>query len=151
MIIGDTKRHLFPNECRLKNITYATTIQYEIDVEFMIFNKSNGKYVTITKTFPEKNKYELGSFPIMLKSDLCILKSLHKDVAYQLGECRHDYGGYFIIDGKEKVHYPARKIWRQSYLYSYVKKTTNTIIRSKYIRYPKTIRNPNERWLYDAI
>ena len=109
MIIGDTKRHLFPNECRLKNITYATTIQYEIDVEFMIFNKSNGKYVTITKTFPEKNKYELGSFPIMLKSDLCILKSLHKDVAYQLGECRHDYGGYFIIDGKEKVIIPQEK------------------------------------------
>ena len=109
MIVEDQKRHLFPNECRLKNITYATTIHYEIDVEFMIYNKALGKYVTFQKSFPENDKYELGSFPIMLKSDLCILKSLNKDIAYQLGECRHDYGGYFIIDGKEKVIIPQEK------------------------------------------
>ena len=107
MIIEDSKRPLYPNECRLKNITYATTIYYKVDVEYeFIFNT---KKKTIKKTFPEENFYELGSFPIMLKSKLCILNELNKDVCYQLGECRHDYGGYFIIDGKEKVIIPQEK------------------------------------------
>ena len=45
----------------------------------------------------------LGKFPIMLNSDLCILNKLEKDVKFFMGECRNDLGGYFIIDGKEKV------------------------------------------------
>jgi len=107
MIIEDqkTKRPLYPNECRLKNITYATTIYYKVEVDFVF----NTKKKTIRRTYPENDYYELGSLPIMLKSKLCILNKLNKDVCYQLGECRHDYGGYFIIDGKEKVIIPQEK------------------------------------------
>ena len=39
----------------------------------------------------------------MLQSDMCILKSLSPEVRYNMGECRNDKGGYFIVDGKEKV------------------------------------------------
>jgi DNA-directed RNA polymerase II subunit RPB2 len=39
----------------------------------------------------------------MLNSDLCILNSLDPLVKFNMGECKNDYGGYFIIDGKEKV------------------------------------------------
>ena len=45
----------------------------------------------------------LGKFPIMLFSDRCILKNLEPEVRFNMGECRNDPGGYFIIDGKEKV------------------------------------------------
>jgi DNA-directed RNA polymerase II subunit RPB2 len=39
----------------------------------------------------------------MLHSDLCILKDLPREVRYNMGECKNDLGGYFIIQGKEKT------------------------------------------------
>ena len=44
----------------------------------------------------------LGKFPLMVKSYLCILNKLSDSTCFNLGECRNDKGGYFIIDGKER-------------------------------------------------
>ena len=45
----------------------------------------------------------LGRIPTMLHSSTCVLNNMPKNVLSEVGECRYDQGGYFIIDGKEKV------------------------------------------------
>jgi DNA-directed RNA polymerase II subunit RPB2 len=99
IIYDDNNTHyMFPNDARLRNMTYGITIHYDVDVDFIYYVGDERKEHTM-----KLEKIYLGRFPIMLQSDLCILKSLVKEVRFNMGECRNDYGGYFIIDGKEKV------------------------------------------------
>ena len=90
--------YMYPNDARLRNMNYGITIHYDIDVEFMYYN--GDQKIEETKTY---EKIYLGRFPIMLHSNLCILKGLSTEARFNVGECRNDYGGYFIINGKEKV------------------------------------------------
>ena len=100
VIYDDHHSHyMYPNDARLRNMTYGVTIHYEVDVDYIYYE--DDKKIKYTNTLGEK--ILLGKFPIMLQSDLCILKSLNKEVRFNMGECRNDFGGYFIIDGKEKV------------------------------------------------
>ena len=107
---NETERihYMYPNEARLRNMSYKFTIHYDVDVEFKILiDNEEGltgmdKFRTINKIITLE-KILLGRFPIMLQSDLCLLKGLNPEVRYNLGECKNDNGGYFIIDGKEKV------------------------------------------------
>jgi len=94
----NSSHYMFPNDARLRNMTYGITIHYDVEVDFLYYIEGEQKIhkIIIPKVF-------LGRFPIMLQSDLCILNNMNKEVRFNMGECRNDYGGYFIIDGKEKV------------------------------------------------
>ena len=99
VIYDDHRAHyMFPNDARLRNMTYGITIHYDVEVEFKYYIGAEKKEHTMTLP-----RIFLGRFPVMLQSDLCILNTMNKDVRFNMGECRNDYGGYFIIDGKEKV------------------------------------------------
>jgi DNA-directed RNA polymerase II subunit RPB2 len=99
IIYDDNNAHyMFPNDARLRNMTYGITIHYDVEVDFNYYVGSEKKTHNLIL-----NKIYLGRFPIMLQSNLCILQSLTKEVRFNMGECRNDFGGYFIIDGKEKV------------------------------------------------
>jgi len=89
--------YMYPNDARLRSMTYGVTIHYDVDVEFDYY--LNDENIKETKTL---EKIYLGRFPIMLHSNLCILRGLSTEARFNLGECRNDFGGYFIIDGKEK-------------------------------------------------
>lgn len=89
--------YMYPNDARLRNMTYGITIHYDVEVDFIYYQ--GGEKIEVSKTL---EKIYLGRFPIMLHSNLCILRGLATEARFNLGECRNDYGGYFIIDGKEK-------------------------------------------------
>ena len=126
--IGTTSRvhYMYPNDARLRNMTYGVTIHYDVDVEFdNVINeegrggeqesseKAVSKEKIVTITLPQ---ILLGKFPIMVHSNLCILTGLPKDVAYNLGEDKSDHGGYFIVDGKEKI-IVSQEIFADNMLY----------------------------------
>ena len=102
IIYDDHHSHyMYPNDARLRNMSYGTTIHYDVDVEITYYEGDEKKEKNFTL-----DKIYLGRFPIMLQSNLCILSGLSKEVKFNMGECRNDYGGYFIIDGKEKIIIP---------------------------------------------
>ena len=104
----EREHYMYPNEARLRNMTYGFTIHYDVDIKFKILidkeDGSTGKdKFDIHEETIQLDKIYLGKFPIMLQSNMCILNGLAPEARFNLGECRNDPGGYFIIDGKEKV------------------------------------------------
>ena len=99
IIFDDDREHyMYPNIARLRNMTYAITIHYDVFIEYFITEDGE-----TTETQSTLEKIFLGRLPIMLNYNLCILNGLSPEVKFNMGECKNDLGGYFIIDGKEKV------------------------------------------------
>ena len=111
---GDKSHYMTPNEARLRNMTYSTSISYDVDVEFIHKNikgtdKDGKELPGETKTELTVENRSFGRFPIMTHSNKCVLRGLPTNIIYQMGECYNDQGGYFIIDGKEKAVIPQEK------------------------------------------
>jgi len=97
----DFIQYMYPNDARLRNMTYGFTIHYDVEVETIYYdNNDDGKEVKTTHMF---ERIYLGRFPIMVQSNQCILGGLSREARFNFGEGRNDYGGYFIINGKEKL------------------------------------------------
>lgn len=79
-----------PNECRLRDLTYAAPIR--VDIKYV-----RGKKIIARKGIP------IGRLPIMLKSSKCRLAGKNDREMARLNECALDPGGYFIVNGTEKV------------------------------------------------
>lgn len=95
---GATKMML-PQEARLRNFTYASTMTIDIRIEYIVRNSDNEPTV-IHKFLPKIN---IGKMPIMVKSSVCVLTQNHHIQPIYTGECHMDCGGYFIIKGSEKT------------------------------------------------
>ena len=137
---GESKQ-LYPNEARLKNLTYSAPIFTSLYVKYIITEADKNPVIKIVKNIydttrnlfsssegasPSSKKsgvysdssvhsledfelgndvplIHLGKVPIMLHSRSCVLHNQPRALLYQMGECPYDQGGYFVIDGKEKV------------------------------------------------
>ena len=97
---GATKIML-PQEAKLRNFTYASTMTIDVNIKYVIRNTENMDVPkTIEKTLPKIN---IGKLPIMLKSSICVLKQNNHINPIYTGECSMDCGGYFIVKGSEKT------------------------------------------------
>ena len=79
-----------PNECRLRDMTYAAPIVVDI-----LYRRGHD---TI-----RKRDLCIGRIPIMLRSSKCVLTGRPARDMGALGECSIDPGGYFVVRGQEKV------------------------------------------------
>ncbi|KAI4184114.1 MAG: hypothetical protein L6R41_004968 [Letrouitia leprolyta] len=79
-----------PNECRLRDSTYAAPILVDI------------AYWRGVREVRRK-KVLIGRMPMMLRSSNCILNGKSEREMALLHECPLDPGGYFIVNGTEKV------------------------------------------------
>ena len=97
---GATKL-MFPQEARLRNFTYASSMNVDMNIQYVIRNGENlDNCETIYKTLPN---IHIGKLPIMLKSSVCVLNQYKHMDTDATGECKFDAGGYFIINGSEKT------------------------------------------------
>ncbi|MFP4112300.1 MAG: DNA-directed RNA polymerase subunit B'' [Candidatus Woesearchaeota archaeon] len=84
------RRDIYPVEARLRKISYAAPIYMEVSAHIDGIQR-------------ESFTAQIGSMPIMIKSNFCHLNKLSKDELISKGEDPDDPGGYFIINGTEKV------------------------------------------------
>ncbi len=92
---------MMPNDARLRNLTYAAPLYVDVRVKTtQIDNTQNGLRQTKTRVFPNVH---LGKIPVMVGSKYCLLQYQRYIHPSQLGECAEDPGGYFIIQGGERV------------------------------------------------
>ena len=63
----------------------------------------------------------LGYVPIMLRSRFCVLADKSDKELCELGECIYDQGGYFVINGSEKV-VVAQERMSNNHVYCFRKK-----------------------------
>ncbi len=85
-----SRRAIYPIEARLRKISYSGPVFIEISSHI------NGVQRETFKT-------QMCSLPIMIKSKLCHLNNLNRDELIEKGEDPDDPGGYFIINGTERV------------------------------------------------
>jgi DNA-directed RNA polymerase II subunit RPB2 len=104
-------RVLFPNEARLRNLSYRSTVMVDmyIQVTMMAMN-ARGELepkllppIELKKEGDLDERIPLFKIPIMLHSRYCILNNKPAEFLREAGECEYDYGGYFIVDGQEKI------------------------------------------------
>jgi DNA-directed RNA polymerase beta subunit len=86
-----SRRSITPMEARMRDLTYAAPIFLEI---IPIVNGVE------RRGFPE---VFIGELPVMVKSKLCHLEGLSREQLIEQGEDPEDPGGYFIINGSERV------------------------------------------------
>ncbi len=98
-----------PAQCRRDDQTYACEVTCNITVRFRGSVAPEGKTFGSTRaqaggaTEVRLTDVPLMRLPVMLHSDVCLLKDMPPSELLRSGECAFDQGGYFVVGGLEKV------------------------------------------------
>jgi len=87
----------FPNDARKNALNYFASIIVDIKQYVESLNILTGD--KIIKEVYSENNIVVANIPIMIKSKYCST-SIKKDIH---GECHYDPGGYFLVNGAEKI------------------------------------------------
>jgi len=99
-----TIRYITPNEARLRDLSYSSVVS--VNVQTVRVRMSSLEPDAVEEEILEQKEFfkiPLARIPIMVQSSKCNLANKSMKERCQLGECEFDYGGYFIIKGKERV------------------------------------------------
>ena len=88
--VDESDHPIYPREALLRNLTYAAPLYLEV-------SRVRDDREETTETI------HIGDLPIMLKSSLCLLHNNSVNELIAAGEDPNDPGGYFIINGSERV------------------------------------------------
>jgi DNA-directed RNA polymerase subunit B len=84
------RKPLYPMDARIRNLTYSAPIFLEM--------------IPVVKGIEQEPvEVRIGELPVMLKSKICRLHGLSDEELIAHGEDPKDPGGYFIINGSERV------------------------------------------------
>lgn len=83
-------RNILPSEARIRNLTYSAPMYVEMTP---ILNNIESETITVN----------FGDLPVMVKSKICPLSRMSKNELIENGEDPDDPGGYFIINGTERI------------------------------------------------
>jgi len=114
---------MFPHEARLRNFTYSS--QITVDLNIKILRKSGKDFKKIETIFKNIPSIHIGKIPIMLKSNICVLKQFSHYNTDVTKECDHDPGGYFIISGSEKTILAQERAAENNVMCFNIKKNNN--------------------------
>jgi len=90
MELDGSVTHITPAEARLRNVSYVAPLMMEASVI------EDGKTL-------ESRFLHIGDIPVMVKSDGCILRNFTEQKLIDHAEDPEDPGGYFVINGSERV------------------------------------------------
>ncbi len=89
-----SERTIYPMEARIRNLIYSAPLNLKMRPVYVDAGIEREEEVVTAY---------IGRLPIMLKSKSCLLYNLSRDELTRLGEDPEDPGGYFIINGSERV------------------------------------------------
>ncbi len=88
-----TTTAISPNDARLRDLTYAVPLLCDVKLTELV-----DQQVVREETY----RPHIARVPVMLRSAFCLLSD-DESKLQERGECPYDQGGYFIINGSEKV------------------------------------------------
>nr|BAS01941.1 DNA-directed RNA polymerase II second largest subunit [Amorphochlora amoebiformis] len=140
---------LSPYISRIRNLTLNIINRYSsdifIDLIKVFFEKELNSFKYTNKKRKLLEKVWIGKIPSMLGSKVCNTENYNYESKIIKNECPYDDGGYFIINGNEKV-LVAQERMIKNHVYVFKRKSNNVLKFSAQCRYSTKFRSQNLKY-----